>query len=109
MGSPALLPTPPFTVVHGLMLDPKTYPGFVGYQQKQLLLHPSKRRSSTMLQRHNPIIKNTCPGKPGYVSHVKHKTQKRKDDALFWLPFVVSGYLENDMEFNSMLNYYRPP
>ena len=42
MGSPALLPTPPFTVVHELMLDPKTYPGFVGHQQKQLLLPVQK-------------------------------------------------------------------
>ena len=38
MGSPALLPTPPFTLGRELTVDPLEYPGFVGYQQKELLL-----------------------------------------------------------------------
>lgn len=42
MGAPALLPTPPFTVGRELLLDPVSYPGFVGYQQKQLLLPVQK-------------------------------------------------------------------
>lgn len=42
MGSPALLPTPPFTVGREVLFDPLTYPGFVGYQQKMLLLPVQK-------------------------------------------------------------------
>lgn len=38
LGSPALLPTPPFMLGRELALDPLAYPGFVGYAQKQLLL-----------------------------------------------------------------------
>ena len=38
MGSPALLPTPPFTLGRELAVDPAVYPGFVGYAQKELLL-----------------------------------------------------------------------
>lgn len=38
MGRPALLPTPPFSVGGELALDPLDYAGFVGYQQKALLL-----------------------------------------------------------------------
>lgn len=38
MGRPALLPTPPFTLGRELAVDPVTYPGFVGYAQKELLL-----------------------------------------------------------------------
>lgn len=38
MGSPALLPTPPFTLGRELTVDPVAYPGFVGYAQKELLL-----------------------------------------------------------------------
>lgn len=42
MGAPALLPTPPFTVGREVLIDPVTYPGFVGYQQKHLLLPVQK-------------------------------------------------------------------
>jgi ornithine carbamoyltransferase len=42
MGSPALLPTPPFTIGRELLLDPVVYQGFVGYQQKRLLLPVQK-------------------------------------------------------------------
>lgn len=42
MGHPALLPTPPFTVGRELLVDPASYAGFVGYQQKQLLLPVQK-------------------------------------------------------------------
>lgn len=38
MGSPVLLPTPPFNVGRELRFDPRTYRGFAGYGQKQLLL-----------------------------------------------------------------------
>lgn len=42
MGSPALLPTPPFTVGRELLLDPVGYRGFAGYGQKKLLLPVQK-------------------------------------------------------------------
>lgn len=42
MGSPALLPTPPFTLGRELAVDPMGYPGFVGYAQKELLLPVQK-------------------------------------------------------------------
>lgn len=38
MANPALLPTPPFTIGRELLFDPAAYQGFVGYDQKQLLL-----------------------------------------------------------------------
>lgn len=38
MGSPTLLPTPPFTIGRELAFDPVRYTGFVGYRQKDLLL-----------------------------------------------------------------------
>jgi ornithine carbamoyltransferase len=38
MGSPALLPTPPFTIGRELEFDPLGYAGFTGYRQKALLL-----------------------------------------------------------------------
>jgi ornithine carbamoyltransferase len=42
MGNPALLPTPPFAIGREVLFDPVTYPGFVGYEQKQLLLPVQK-------------------------------------------------------------------
>jgi ornithine carbamoyltransferase len=42
MGNPALLPTPPFTIGRELLFDPVGYHGFVGYEQKQLLLPVQK-------------------------------------------------------------------
>ena len=42
MGSPKLLPTPPFTIGRELAFDPVTYAGFAGYQQKELLLPVQK-------------------------------------------------------------------
>lgn len=42
MGSPALMPTPPFAIGRELLLDPVTYERFVGYQQKHLLLPVQK-------------------------------------------------------------------
>jgi ornithine carbamoyltransferase len=42
MGSPALLPTPPFTIGREVLLDPVAYSGFVGYEQKKLLLPVQK-------------------------------------------------------------------
>lgn len=42
MGSPALLPTPPFTIGQEILFDPLDYPGFVGYGQKNLLLPVQK-------------------------------------------------------------------
>ncbi|MGA1327590.1 MAG: ornithine carbamoyltransferase [Rubrivivax sp.] len=38
LGSPALLPTPPFTIGAELAFDPAPHPRFVGYHQKQWLL-----------------------------------------------------------------------
>ncbi|HSW04965.1 ornithine carbamoyltransferase [Aquabacterium sp.] len=38
MGHPRLLPTPPFSIGRELSFDPLAYAGFVGYQQKELLL-----------------------------------------------------------------------
>jgi ornithine carbamoyltransferase len=38
MGSPVLIPTPPFRIGNELLFDPVTYQGFVGYHQKKLLL-----------------------------------------------------------------------
>lgn len=38
LGQPKLLPTPPFMIGRELSFDPVTYPGFVGYGQKQFLL-----------------------------------------------------------------------
>lgn len=38
LGSPALLPTPPFTIGGELAFDPSSHPGFVGYGQKRWLL-----------------------------------------------------------------------
>lgn len=42
MGEPAWLPTPPFHIGRELCLDPCSYPGFVGYEQKSLLLPVQK-------------------------------------------------------------------
>jgi ornithine carbamoyltransferase len=42
MGTPRLLPTPPFTIGHELAIDPLAYPGFLGYQQKNGLLQMQK-------------------------------------------------------------------
>ena len=42
MGSPALLPTPPFTIGREVLLDPVAYQGFVGYEQKKLLIPVQK-------------------------------------------------------------------
>jgi ornithine carbamoyltransferase len=42
MGGPKLLPTPPFSVGREVSFDPLTYPGFVGYRQKDLLLPVQK-------------------------------------------------------------------
>jgi ornithine carbamoyltransferase len=42
MGRPALLPTPPFTIGREVLFDPVAYAGFVGYEQKQLLLPVQK-------------------------------------------------------------------
>lgn len=38
LGNPRLLPTPPFSIGKELGLDPLGYEGFVGYEQKRLLL-----------------------------------------------------------------------
>nr|MDP2191928.1 ornithine carbamoyltransferase [Rhodoferax sp.] len=38
LGNPRLLPTPPFSIGKELAIDPTSYSGFVGYQQKELLL-----------------------------------------------------------------------
>lgn len=42
LGNPKLLPTPPFTIGRELAFDPLSYSGFVGYEQKQLLLPVQK-------------------------------------------------------------------
>jgi ornithine carbamoyltransferase len=42
IGNPALLPTPPFTIGREILFDPVGYNGFVGYEQKQLLLPAQK-------------------------------------------------------------------
>jgi ornithine carbamoyltransferase len=42
MGHPRLMPTPPFSIGRELAFDPLTYSGFVGYQQKELLLPVQK-------------------------------------------------------------------
>lgn len=56
MGSPALLPTPAFSIGRELLFDPLSYPGFVGYKQKQLLLPVQKAilRYATEAQPINP-------------------------------------------------------
>ncbi|HEY4297802.1 MAG TPA: ornithine carbamoyltransferase [Paraburkholderia sp.] len=38
MGNPVLLPTPPFTIGRELSFDPCSYNGFIGYEQKKLLV-----------------------------------------------------------------------
>ena len=42
MGSPLLLPTPPFTIGQELDFDPLTYANFAGYDQKLYLLKVQK-------------------------------------------------------------------
>lgn len=42
MGCPKLLPTPPFSIGRELGFDPLEYEGFVGYEQKKLLLAVQK-------------------------------------------------------------------
>jgi ornithine carbamoyltransferase len=42
MGSPVLLPTPPFEIGRELLFDPASYPRFAGYRQKALLLPVQK-------------------------------------------------------------------
>ena len=42
MGSPVLLPTPPFTIGKELDFDPALYPNFSGYEQKLYLLKVQK-------------------------------------------------------------------
>ncbi len=42
MGKPKLLPTPPFSIGRELAFDPLNYVGFVGYEQKSLLLPVQK-------------------------------------------------------------------
>lgn len=42
MGYPRLLPTPPFSIGRELAFDPLSYAGFVGYEQKKLLLPVQK-------------------------------------------------------------------
>ncbi|MEN9763727.1 MAG: hypothetical protein RI906_3553 [Pseudomonadota bacterium] len=42
MGKPALLPTPPFSVGGEMLFDPASYPEFVGYEQKSLLVPVQK-------------------------------------------------------------------
>ncbi|HEY8358953.1 MAG TPA: ornithine carbamoyltransferase [Ramlibacter sp.] len=42
MGSPKLLPTPPFSVGREISFDPVSYSGFAGYEQKKLLLPVQK-------------------------------------------------------------------
>ncbi|MFZ6775962.1 ornithine carbamoyltransferase [Undibacterium sp. Ji83W] len=42
MGSPKFLPTPPFSIGKEIALDPVSYAGFTGYQQKNLLLPVQK-------------------------------------------------------------------
>ncbi len=50
MGQPALLPTPPFSVGGELLIDPASYPGFVGYGQKSLLVLVQKAVITHLLQ-----------------------------------------------------------
>jgi len=42
LGSPVLLPTPPFSIGRELQFDPVNYSGFAGYDQKRLLLPVQK-------------------------------------------------------------------
>ena len=51
MGHPKLLPTPPFTIGQELSFDPLSYAGFVGYQQKELLLPVQMAILRSMLER----------------------------------------------------------
>ncbi len=50
MGHPGLLPTPPFSIGRELSFDPLSYAGFVGYEQKQLLLPVQKAILRHVLQ-----------------------------------------------------------
>jgi ornithine carbamoyltransferase len=42
MDYPKLLPTPPFTIGRELSVDPRSYAGFIGYEQKRLLIPVQK-------------------------------------------------------------------
>lgn len=54
MGTPRLLPTPPFSIGRELAIDPLAYAGFVGYGQKELLLPMHKAIVRYALQGHEP-------------------------------------------------------
>ncbi|MES2025864.1 MAG: ornithine carbamoyltransferase [Pseudomonadota bacterium] len=49
LGSPKLLPTPPFNIGQELVCDPRLYDGFVGYAQKMALLNVQKAIISYVL------------------------------------------------------------
>jgi ornithine carbamoyltransferase len=51
LGKPLLLPTPPFTIGEELAFDPLTYPGFVGYRQKECLLPVHRAIAAYLLNR----------------------------------------------------------
>ncbi len=51
LGNPLLLPTPPFSIGEELAFDPLTYPGFVGYRQKECLLPVHRAIVAYFLQR----------------------------------------------------------
>jgi ornithine carbamoyltransferase len=55
LGNPKLLPTPPFSIGKELGLDPITYEGFVGYEQKRLLLPVQRALLQTALERAVPV------------------------------------------------------
>jgi ornithine carbamoyltransferase len=55
LGNPKLLPTPPFSIGKELGFDPITYEGFVGYEQKRVLLPVQRALLQTTLERAVPV------------------------------------------------------
>jgi ornithine carbamoyltransferase len=82
MGCPALLPTPPFTVGRELLLDPVAYDGFVGYEQKQLLLPVQKA-----ILRWALAPTTAEPGEAERHHAVPHAMAARQPGRDRWLPF----------------------
>jgi ornithine carbamoyltransferase len=55
LGNPKLLPTLPFSIGKELGFDPITYEGFVGYEQKRVLLAVQRALLQTTLERAVPV------------------------------------------------------
>ena len=51
LGMPILLPTPPFLIGKELALDPTTYPNFIGYAQKTMLVRVQRAIVTHVVER----------------------------------------------------------